>query len=571
MFKQLDIDNKEFLSLKDFITFLNGKYVVFEEESLRRFIHNFDKDSDFAIDYNEFLNIVLSKKNEGLRKETEQRKPKDNEDKVTQTIEQSLIKLLKKELEMVKVLAGIADELKSSKDFTTYESFLAIVHDEKYITEENLGKFLKEHNVNFEEKDTHLLMFRIDSDADGRISYEEFLEIFFPYKNILRAANNSSSSFLKEEFNSSNIISSSPLQSNQITYDNNKISNQKNNDYMCTTQMKSPYEPLSPSQNKQMNSNVDINYRANLRTYTTPKRREEFNDEEYKVNCVTNVSPQRKQSPSCYFERNKHFSPNRTDVLPSPKKNSPNLSPYRTASPLRECTHCCCNSCCCCCVEKRRRMNLFQLLKDIVEKDAMIESIKESLAFCTDANLPDLFDFFDYSRKNAIGPMDLAETLKELEIFLSICDLKILYKRFDKDLDGRFDYDEFCDLILPRKYSIAKLMNERYPPSYFLGFCCETKKNLSALFNAFVDAEKSNDRLRQILSSTPNCSPYDSFNMIKKEFNTEIYKEDLEKFMEQNGKYMTLFESELLMQRLDKNQDGVVSYDEYLSEIAVKC
>ena len=195
MFKQLDIDNKEFLSLKDFITFLNGKYVVFEEESLRRFIHNFDKDSDFAIDYNEFLNIVLSKKNEGLRKETEQRKPKDNEDKVTQTIEQSLIKLLKKELEMVKVLAGIADELKSSKDFTTYESFLAIVHDEKYITEENLGKFLKEHNVNFEEKDTHLLMFRIDSDADGRISYEEFLEIFFPYKNILRAANNSSSSF----------------------------------------------------------------------------------------------------------------------------------------------------------------------------------------------------------------------------------------------------------------------------------------------------------------------------------------------------------------------------------------
>ena len=106
-------------------------------------------------------------------------------------------------------------------------------------------------------------------------------------------------------------------------------------------------------------------------------------------------------------------------------------------------------------------MNLFQLLKDIVEKDAMIESIKESLAFCTDANLPDLFDFFDYSRKNAIGPMDLAETLKELGIFLSICDLKILYKRFDKDLDGRFDYDEFCDLILPRKYSIAKLMNER--------------------------------------------------------------------------------------------------------------
>lgn len=113
-------------------------------------------------------------------------------------------------------------------------------------------------------------------------------------------------------------------------------------------------------------------------------------------------------------------------------------------------------------------------------------------------------------------------------------------------------------------------MNERYPPSYFLGFCCETKKNLVALIKALIDGEKSNEEFRQILFSLPNCTPYDSFNMIKKNYNNEILKEDIEKFMEGNGKYLTLFESELLMQRLDKNQDGVVSYNEFLAEVSPK-
>lgn len=38
--------------------------------------------------------------------------------------------------------------------------------------------------------------------------------------------------------------------------------------------------------------------------------------------------------------------------------------------------------------------------------------------------------------------------------------------------------------------------------------------------------------------------------------------------MEENGASLTSFESELLMDRLDKNQDGVISYNEFIYEIA---
>ena len=48
-------------------------------------------------------------------------------------------------------------------------------------------------------------------------------------------------------------------------------------------------------------------------------------------------------------------------------------------------------------------------------------------------------------------------------------------------------------MILPTKYSIAKLMNERYPPLRFVGFSYETKRLLIDLFTAMIEGEKSNE------------------------------------------------------------------------------
>ena len=64
--------------------------------------------------------------------------------RIESSIETSFIKLLKLELNLVKILSKIADHLKYSKDFTTYEAFLAITKGEKYITSENLRAFLND-------------------------------------------------------------------------------------------------------------------------------------------------------------------------------------------------------------------------------------------------------------------------------------------------------------------------------------------------------------------------------------------------------------------------------------------
>ena len=68
LFHFLDKSSKEFLLLNDFIKFLKEMRIPFEEKYLRIFIHNFDKDGDFSLNLNEFLGLILPKKNQNLAK-----------------------------------------------------------------------------------------------------------------------------------------------------------------------------------------------------------------------------------------------------------------------------------------------------------------------------------------------------------------------------------------------------------------------------------------------------------------------------------------------------------------------
>jgi Ca2+-binding EF-hand superfamily protein len=163
--------------------YLNKNNIEFEEQCLRRFIHNFDKDEDFSIDYKEFLGIISPKKDDKLQIDIISKEPQENENnEIDSSSEKIFQEIIINEFNLIKDLYKIADELKNQKDFTTYETFLEIVKDEKYITKENLGVFLEDNNVELDDNDLDVLLYRIDADNDGQISYQEFLEIFFPYR-----------------------------------------------------------------------------------------------------------------------------------------------------------------------------------------------------------------------------------------------------------------------------------------------------------------------------------------------------------------------------------------------------
>ena len=183
LFHFLDKSSKEFLLLNDFIKFLKEMRIPFEEKYLRIFIHNFDKDGDFSLNLNEFLGLILPKKNQNLAKNISINLKQDNtEDIICSNVKNIFGKLICEELELIKNCIKTAKSCKEIIGFTLYEAFLLIAGNSKYICEKSLCNFLQKNNVMLNSNDMHQLMFRLDTDNDGKISFEEFKEIFFPIK-----------------------------------------------------------------------------------------------------------------------------------------------------------------------------------------------------------------------------------------------------------------------------------------------------------------------------------------------------------------------------------------------------
>ena len=172
---------------------------------------------------------------------------------------------------------------------------------------------------------------------------------------------------------------------------------------------------------------------------------------------------------------------------------------------------------------------------------------------------------------NNISNVDFKQTLIELGLCPNPVDIKVIYDKYDKNKDNKLNYDEFCDMILPKKYSLAKLVSQRFPPSYFMGFSFDTKKIISNLFQSMIDTNNENEMCKRWLFYNNGNSGYDLFNMIKKNYANGILKEDIVCFLAENGKFLQPSEIALLMDLFDKNKDGLISYTEFLAEIAPRC
>ena len=80
LFNHLDKNSKNFISLDDFIKFLQDNSINYDEKHLRQFIHNYDKDNDFCINYQEFKGIVLPLTDDSFKKKEEENEIKEKED-----------------------------------------------------------------------------------------------------------------------------------------------------------------------------------------------------------------------------------------------------------------------------------------------------------------------------------------------------------------------------------------------------------------------------------------------------------------------------------------------------------
>ena len=248
IFSFLDKDLKSFLTVKDLKLFLESQNTEFNEIFLRKLIHNFDKDNDFSLNLHEFSCLILSKK------KNKNEIFSNSYMEINDEIRTDLKNILEKEMELINELNDIAIEIKKSEIFSTYEAFIVIVGGDKYITKNNLGKFLNDNYMEISDEDVSYIMFRIDADNDDKISYEEFKDIFYPLKECLFFNNNNISN--NDNYNKTESNKNYNFNDINITnkYISNGFENEKNLEDNNENEIIGDYK-INEEENKNKNNN----------------------------------------------------------------------------------------------------------------------------------------------------------------------------------------------------------------------------------------------------------------------------------------------------------------------------
>jgi len=177
------------------------------------------------------------------------------------------------------------------------------------------------------------------------------------------------------------------------------------------------------------------NYRSRSR-YTSPKRVKTEKDDEYmgylrKAYTSPKRSSSLRKSADNFYSPAKKLSFEEDFGYKTPtKKSSPIMTEEdmygsRVMSASKKSP-----------LKPKDEQEFVRVLKEIIEYNRTLESIKNDLALRKDFNLFNAFNVFDIDRKGYINSKQLERGLNRYGIYPTKDELYLLMKRFDPDYDG---------------------------------------------------------------------------------------------------------------------------------------
>lgn len=189
----------------------------------------------------------------------------------------------------------------------------------------------------------------------------------------------------------------------------------------------------------------------------------------------------------------------------------------------------------------------------------------------------DAYQMLDKFSKGWVTVPEIIESLGELGSYPHKDDVYLFIRRYDKDGDGRILYSDFCDAFTPSNENVAHEMQRR--PAYHIqhGFCRthffdhETRNIYLSTFRAHFTIEDQAEKLRQRLQRRPDFNIHECFLAIDKDSNGYIGRGELRRILAENGVYASEQDLFMITKRFDRNNDGRISYAEFMEEFVPKC
>ena len=162
LFDEIDSNKKGFINNIDLLNYLNNKY---SEQIIRKIIQHYDKHSQYKLMYDDFKAIFDNINNNNNTK------AKNSKNDKFDLFEQ----VIKGEVELIYLINDMIEDIKSCENFITYEAFISISNNKNNIDKKNMKAFLGDK---YNENEINFIIYYLDINNDGLISYDEFEEFF---------------------------------------------------------------------------------------------------------------------------------------------------------------------------------------------------------------------------------------------------------------------------------------------------------------------------------------------------------------------------------------------------------
>lgn len=120
----------------------------------------------------------------------------------------------------------------------------------------------------------------------------------------------------------------------------------------------------------------------------------------------------------------------------------------------------------------------------------------------SDFNIQDAFRMFDINQTGMITRMQFEEVFNLLKLFPTSLEIELALFRYDKDIDGRLNFSEFEDALLPADKNYRDLVLARQPYcnnddfARLRFFLDTTTQRLKATLQLLVQTEMRCERVR---------------------------------------------------------------------------
>ena len=148
-----------------------------------------------------------------------------------------------------------------------------------------------------------------------------------------------------------------------------------------------------------------------------------------------------------------------------------------------------------------------KVIKDNIFLERELEGCKIEAALKSDFNLLDAFKIFDSRGSGNVSVQDVISGLQEILGFNDFThdDVYLLFRRHDLNNDGKLNFQEFSNVVLPVSKEYAALLTDR--PDFYMSrgipisqfFNMGTRNEIRNMWGAIFKCERSCEMLRQTL------------------------------------------------------------------------